>query len=167
MLRLRLSSNFSFESFTVTWMCNTQEKGGKGIFINYIMYFLELFQGKYFRQIQPHLLYQMKYSSWMFSIKFTSPVIIFSKFLASEKIRKKSWKISPDFQNTMPNFGLRKIIKQNWAKNLNWHFCRTNAEYGWLQSLLGKKEFLVEMTQVYEGFKVSVHNSCGELSLFV
>jgi hypothetical protein len=44
-------------------MCNTQEKGGKGgkgIFINYIMYFLELFQGKYFRQIQPHLLYQMK-----------------------------------------------------------------------------------------------------------
>ena len=40
-------------------MCNTQEKGGKGIFIKYVMYFLELFQGKYFRQIQPHLLYQM------------------------------------------------------------------------------------------------------------
>ena len=58
-------------------------------------------------------------------------------------------------------------MKQNWAKNLNWHFCRTNVEYGWLQSLLGKKEFLVEMTQVYEGFKVIVHYSCCELSLFV
>ena len=101
----------------------------------------------------------------MFSIKFTSPVIFFPKFLASEKLRKNPWKISPDFQNTMPNIGLRKIIKQNWVKNLNWHFCRTNVEYGWLQSLLGKKEFLVEMTQVYEGFKVRVHNSCGELSL--
>ena len=84
MLRLRLSSNFSFESFTVTWMCNTQEKGWKGIFINYIMYFLELFQGKYFRQIQSHQLYQM-YSSWMISIKYTSPVIFFLKFLASAK----------------------------------------------------------------------------------
>ena len=107
MLRLRLSSNFSFESFTVTWMCNTQEKGGKGIFINHIMYFLELFQGKYFRQTQSHQLYQM-YRSWMISIKYTSPVIFFLKFLASPSLKnyRKPWKISPDFQNTMLNIGL-------------------------------------------------------------